>query len=164
MCVAMDTTLVTFGDTEGTFQVEVVRWKLDIVATGEQAGGERKHRLAHLLAQRVVALNVALGQRIELLATLQAWIVFWLQQPPDLLHLNSVLSDNAQLVSNETSATLDAIAQAAQRARTLWVWFATRAQSIVGPPFFGATRRSMESWTSPSAASIRIPGGLSGPP
>lgn len=51
----MDAALVPLGKAEGALQVQVVEWKVEIVAAREQSRPEGLHRAGHVLLDRVQA-------------------------------------------------------------------------------------------------------------
>jgi len=65
MGMAVNAALVALGETEGTFQVEVVQREVEVVTAHEQSRPERFHGAGHVLPDRVEAFAQPRRQRAE---------------------------------------------------------------------------------------------------
>ena len=55
MAVAVDVSLVAFGKTEESLEIEIIVGQVRLIATDEQAGEKAVHHFAHVLPDRIVA-------------------------------------------------------------------------------------------------------------
>lgn len=110
---AMNAALVTFGQTEGAFEVEVVDGKTGVVAAREEAGGKGVHGAAHVDVHRVGACRQQGSLSDEGRTTLLGRSAVWLQVRPDGAQCLGELRDRTQLAGDELSAAVNAIVQLA---------------------------------------------------
>jgi hypothetical protein len=110
---AMNAALVTFGQTEGAFEVEVVDGKTGVVAAREEAGGKGVHGAAHVDVHRVGACRQQGSLSDEGRTTLLGRSAVWLQVRPDGAQGLGELRDRTQLAGDELSAAVNAIVQLA---------------------------------------------------
>ena len=153
MRMTVDSTLVPFGASEESLEVEVVARKRRVVAPGEQPFLKRAHHFRHVDADRIGVLREFCGQCGKSLFAFFRGVVPGVERGIDFTQGFDVPGNFVELIADERDAAVYAPPEGAQR--------------LFAPPFLrppAAVALSMESRISPSPFAMRTPGGESGPP
>lgn len=151
MTTPVDTTLVSFGQTKPTLQIQVVSRYVRSAATHEQPRFEARHHTPHLLADRIFGCQQFALQRTVTSFALGPAVGSGIKRPIDPLNLLDVGRYLFLRFHHQAFSFVDAIDQAFE-------------QRLRAPPFLSRTLRRNDRCTSPSASDIRRPGGRNGPP
>lgn len=147
----VNSTLVPFGQTKPSLQIQVVARQIGPTTAREQPQLETRHDTPHLLANRIfVCQQFVLNRAIEPFA-LRPAIGSGVQGGVDSANRLDIRRYLFLRFHHQASAFVDATDQPLQ-------------QQLCLPLFLRRTLRRSDCCTSPSASDIRTPGGRKGPP
>ena len=151
VAVAVDVSLVAFGQTEEAFQIEIVVGQVRLLAADKQAGEKAGHHLTHMLSDRIVAGLELVPQGFETRLALGGSALERVESRVDLGHVRYLLANELLGFLDGGQAAVDAVGQPLELV-------------VSRDPFFSSKliwRESRISWRAPA---MRKPGGCKGPP
>src|SRR5580658_5679178 len=139
--MAVDSSLVTLGQTKPTLQIEVVLDFFELAGGDEKAREEAEHDFRHVLVNRIFRALETLGQFLELLLAFRTFHRARFEGRGYFRDVLDVFADRLLLGPDFVQSSVDAAGQTAELL-------------FCGPPFFSSKFRWSESRTSTKASAI----------
>ena len=151
VAMSVDAAFVGFGVAKPAFQIEIILRQASHIATGKQALFKAQQNFRHLLSHGIRAGLTGAMQFVEAGAAGRAVALCRIESFGNGTHDCDLPANHGQVVSHAVETAIDAARQAFQ-------------SLFRSAPFFVARQRSTDPRTDCNAATMRRPGGCSGPP